>query len=118
QRALIAWHMGWQPARAASGDSWLAPYLATLLDDPYAAVRYIASRSLKRLPAYESFSYDYIAAGDELHRASARALELWKNTPRPPANTVLLLKKDGQLEEGAVQALLKSRNNRPLDLHE
>jgi len=118
QRALIAWHMGWQPARETSGDSWLAPYLATLIQDPYAAVRYIASRSLKRLPAYESFSYDYIAAPDELHRAGTRALELWKNSAKPSANTALLLEKDGHLEEGAMEALLKSRNNRAVDLHE
>jgi hypothetical protein len=98
QRALIAWHMGWQPAREASGDSWLAPYLATLIQDPYAAVRYIASRSLKRLPAFESFSYDYIAAPDELHRASTRALELWENSSKRSANAALLLK-DGQLEK-------------------
>jgi len=70
------------------------------------------------LPAYKSFSYDYIAAPDELHRAGTRALGLWKNSANTSANTALLLKKDGHLEEGAVEALLKSRNNRAVDLHE
>jgi hypothetical protein len=46
QRALGAWAMGWAPARQASGDSWMAPYLGILRDDPYDAVRIIAGRSL------------------------------------------------------------------------
>src|SRR5205814_10303265 len=35
QRALTAWSMGWAPARQASGQSWMPPYLGLLLDDPY-----------------------------------------------------------------------------------
>ena len=34
QRALAAWTMGWEPAREISGESWIAPHLAQLLDDP------------------------------------------------------------------------------------
>src|SRR5262249_13099386 len=39
QRELVAWHMGWAPAQQASGVTWTVPFLARLLDDPYAAVR-------------------------------------------------------------------------------
>ncbi len=42
QRALLAWHMGWQPAREVSGTDWLAPYLAVLMTDPYMVVRFIS----------------------------------------------------------------------------
>jgi len=118
QRALIAWHMGWTPAREISDDSWFAPYLAALLEDPYAAVRYIAGRSLKRLPAYGNFSYDYIAAPDALRRSSDLALDLWTKTAKPVANASLLLEKDGRLSQGAVESLQQSRNNRALDLQE
>ena len=62
QRALIAWSMGWTPAREASGAGWMAPFLSTLLIDPYAAIRYIAGRSLRRLPEYEP------RVGDEVGR--------------------------------------------------
>jgi len=48
-RVLMAWSMGWEPAREASGEAWLAPYLALLLEDPYSAVRFVASRSLTSL---------------------------------------------------------------------
>lgn len=118
QRALIAWHMGWTPARAASHDSWMAPYLATLLTDPYTAVRYIAARSLKRLPGYETFSYDYLGAPDTLRRAGDAALDLWTRTTKRAANAALLFEKDGRLNQDAVESLRQSRNNRILDLQE
>jgi hypothetical protein len=110
--------MGWTPARLISNDSWIAPYLATLLQDPYAAVRYIAGRSLKRLPGFEQFSYDYIAAPDALRRSSELALGLWTKTANPPANASLLLEKDGRLSQAAVESLRQSRNDRVLDLQE
>lgn len=60
QRAIAAWTHGWEPARQASGQGWQAPLLARLLDDPYAAVRYVAWRSLRRQPGYEGFQFDFL----------------------------------------------------------
>ena len=118
QRALIAWHMGWAPAREISNDAWMVPYLATLLEDPYAAVRYIAGRSLKRLPGYDRFPYDYVGAADERHRSRERAFEIWTKAAKPVANPSLLLEKDGRLKQDAVAGLLKSRNDRVVELLE
>ena len=50
QRALVAWSMGWKPAQQASGTAWMPPFLAGLMDDPYEAVRFVASRSIRTLP--------------------------------------------------------------------
>ena len=61
QRAIAAQAMGWAPAQEASGTDWMAPYLAQLLDDPYDAVRFIAGRSLRTLPGFEAFEYDFVA---------------------------------------------------------
>lgn len=47
QRVLIAWHLGWSAATQTSGTNWIPPLLAAMLDDPYAAVRCAAERSLK-----------------------------------------------------------------------
>jgi predicted CXXCH cytochrome family protein len=118
QRALIAWHLGWKPAQEASNASWFPPYLAPLLEDPYPAVRYIAGRSLQRLPGYETFSYDFVAASEDLHRSSQRALEIWTRTAKPFASASLLIGKDGRPDREAVEALLKSRNNRVVELFE
>jgi hypothetical protein len=44
QRALMAWSMGWEAARQASGAEWMPQFLTQLLLDPYDAVRLIAHR--------------------------------------------------------------------------
>jgi predicted CXXCH cytochrome family protein len=118
QRALIAWHMGWKPAREASDDSWFAPYLASMLDDPYAVVRYIAGRSLKRLPGFQNFSYDYIGPPAEQQEARRRVLGLWEQQAKAVARPGLLLGKDGRLAQEQFESLLESRNNRLLELFE
>lgn len=118
QRALVAWHLGWKPAREISGDSWMAPYLAILLDDPYPAVRYIAGRSLKSLSGYEGFPYDYLAEPVDLHRSRENAHEIWAKGAKSEAAAALLLETNGRLEENAVADLLKLRNNRVVELNE
>lgn len=82
QRGLVAWHMGWPPAQQASGREWLAAYLAQLLDDPYAAVRIMAARSLRSLPGFEDFRYDYTGSAAEMQAAREKAVELWQRRVR------------------------------------
>ena len=75
-RALASWYMGWEPAREASGSDWMAPYLAEMLADRYAAVRGIAGESLKTLPGFGDLDFDYVAAVDAvatLSRMNAQA---------------------------------------------
>ncbi len=97
----------------------MAPYLATLLEDPYPVVRYIAARSLKELPGFETFSYDYITTTPgELRASRERALDIWGQTTKPAGNPSLLLESNGALERDALEALLKTRNNRTLELFE
>jgi hypothetical protein len=90
QRAIVAQSMGWAPAQQAlpaSSRGWLQPYLALLQKDSYDAVRYIASRSLKSLPAFRR---------DEL----------------PRGNPQLLITSDGTFDAAAVNRLVGARNNR------
>lgn len=121
QRALIAWHMGWAPAEAVSGRNWMAPYLAHLLNDPYSAVRYVAHRSLRRLPGFESFQYDFVGRRDELQRARQRALERWQSLQsRPPdrSDGAVLIDSDGRLQAKKLADLAARRDDRPVDLRE
>jgi len=121
QRAIIAWHMGWDEAKQASGDGWIAPYLAVLLDDPYAAVRYIAGRSIRALPGFASLDYDHVAEPGALRDVSLRVLGLWsatmakENTNRAPS---VLIRPDGQLDAPGVARLAAQRNDARLDLRE
>jgi hypothetical protein len=117
QRALIAWHARWEPARAVSGTSWLAPTIAQLLTDPYAAVRYQAMRSLKTLPGFEKLIYDYIAPADVRVARQKQAFQLWEQqgaaaTDRRGAQW--LLNADGTLMINRAQQLLEKRDDRPL----
>ncbi len=73
ERAIYYWHMGWQPAREASGTEWLTPYLAEGLTDTYDAVRYIAAKSLKAAP-----DYDYIGPKAQRQAVRDKILESWK----------------------------------------
>jgi predicted CXXCH cytochrome family protein len=120
QRALIAWHMGWLPAREASGTNWLAPYLAETLTDPYSVVRYIGQRSLKRLPGFGQFAYDYIAAPEDRARARRDALNKWQSehASSVKAQPSVLIKEEGALQEQKIAALLRQRNHRRLELLE
>jgi len=90
QRAIVAQSMGWAPAQQAleaTSRGWLQPYLALLQKDSYDAVRYIASRSLKSLPAFRR---------DELPRGSPQ----------------LLITRDGTFDSAIVNRLVGARNNR------
>lgn len=82
QRALIAWHMGWEPARAVSGSDWIPPYLAHLLADPYDAVRFIAHRSLTRFPGFDGLAYDFVGSPREIQASAKEALRMWESTQR------------------------------------
>lgn len=121
QRGLVAWGMGWAPAQAAAGRDWFAPYLAITLNDPYAAVRYAAWKSLQTLPGFEAFAFDYVADDastfDAANRAYRIALDAFRQTPRPfPAAT--LLDGLGRFEPATYQRLLDTRDNRRIYLVE
>jgi hypothetical protein len=119
QRALVAWHMGWEPARRISGEDWLGACLPEILVDPYATVRYIAGRSLRQLPGFEKFSYDYIASPAQRLAARAQALSLYRDRrqKRPEANAVLL-EPDGSRQEERITSLLRQRDDHPMELLE
>jgi len=120
QRALIAWHLGWPSAREVSGQDWMAPLLAQLLLDPYSVVRYISGRSLKRLPGYERFAYDYIAPPGQRAEAKANAMTVWEKQPRPVIREpgAVFLEADGKFKNTEVNRLLLQRNDRAMELLE
>jgi len=124
QRVLIAWHMGWEPAKDASGQEWLAPYLAALLDDPYPAVRFNAARSLHQLPGFADFDYDFVGTAGHRAAAAGRALEIWKNNqpqntgPRHRVPEHVLLSPDGSLQQAAFDRLRRQRDDKPVRLAE
>ena len=120
QRALLAWGVGWKPAQHTSGTDWIAPFLGQLLRDRYDAVRYIAGRSLRRLPGFEDFSYDHLADSEKLAGAPDRVLEIWggrelREGERKPE---ILIHPDGRIDNVRLQQLLQDQDNRRINLNE
>lgn len=122
QRALMAWSLGWEPARQASGSHWMAPFLAQLLVDPYDAVRIVAGRSLATQPGFEDFDYDATAAPGELVETARRVHGIWAALPPPVGQAAdawaLLDDPQGLLEDDVFAALLARRDDRVVILAE
>jgi hypothetical protein len=124
QRALAAWSMGWEPAQRISGTGWMAAPLAMLLDDPYDAVRLVAERSLRSLPGFDAFRYDFLAPRDERMRAALAVVAAVEQRRRssPPGERrtdgSLLLDANGATRLDAINRLGLERDNRPVVLRE
>lgn len=95
QRIVVAWHLGWEPAQAASGRDWEAPFLAKTLDDPYAAVRFVAEQSLRSYPAASPAEYDFVGAAEQRTAVSDSLLQAWRHsddTSTPERNARVLIR--------------------------
>jgi hypothetical protein len=118
QRALMAWSFGSPDARAASGEAWMAPFVAQLLDDSYDAVRLVAGRTLARLEAGRGVPYDF--AGPAAARIDAQRA-LYQRSPRPApgaARSDLLQLEDGSLDRARMTRIAEWRDERPVALWE
>ena len=121
QRAIMAWSFGWPDAHQASGNNWQAPFLAQLLDDRYDAVRFIAHRSLKRLPGFDDFGYDFIGPPATRYAAKQRARRVWEqsqNGLKRPFARETLIDPAGRINDAEFQRLLKLRDDRPVEISE
>lgn len=120
QRVLAAWHLNWPPALATSGANWIPPVLAQLLDDPYAAVRCVAERSLRGQSDILSTNYDFTI--DPAKRTPAResVWEAWQNsTARAPVtHSAAVLLEKGEIKKADYDRLLRGRDEKRLRLRE
>jgi hypothetical protein len=120
-RAIAAWHYGWPPAREASGTGWQAPHVARLLGDSSGVVRYVAARSLRTLPGFDGFEYDFLGGESELEGRSRAAFELWRATRREGDEYRygrLLMDERGAVRADAVSELMRRRDNRSVTIQE
>ncbi len=117
QRVLAAWSMGWDAARATSGTTWMTPYLAELMDDPYDAVRFVAWRSARADARIAGSEFDFLWPAERRRAATVRMLDGFAAAPvsRRPE---LLVDADGRLAEDAFARLLAARDQRPVFLNE
>ena len=119
QRVVTAWNMGWQPARDASGSDWQTPFLAEALTDPYSVIRFVAWRSLKQIPGFEFFPYNFLESESARFKSRDRAVEQWqKDVVESRRAKRILLTPDGNLERGVMQQLQIDRDDRVIEIFE
>ena len=117
QLALMAWSMGWEPARELSGSQWLVFYLGGLLADPYDAVRFRAQRSLQKYPEYAAVTKESVTVSTkaEQQQIQREILAEWiQSFPRAPdrRGAELLIHADGSIDQAAYQKLSAERDDR------
>ena len=120
QRVLMAWSLGWEAARKAAGEEWMPLYLAKLLNDPYAAVRLVAFRSLLTFAQFEDFEYDYIATAEILAAKSRQATAIWERSQPYRTDDLMqvLISPDGSLRDQLFERIFAERDNREVWLQE
>ena len=119
QRALMAWSMGWEDARKASGSDWMVFYLTDLMFDDYDAIRYIAYRSLRQISGFQSVVYDHLRPEEERDRVMREILALWHSkTKQRPTDAKLLYDPKGDIMYPAYERLRQLRDDRPILLTE
>ena len=125
-RAVTAAAMGWAPAQEASGQAWMVPVLAQLLDDPYDAVRFVAQRSLKQMPSQGAVADVLTASAAERRRTQVAVMRQWDRAGRVAGSDgwssarqqAVLLQADGTLNIPAFLSLLRRRDDRTVLLRE
>ena len=122
ERAISAWSMGWKDAQAVSGTDWQVPFLISLLDDEYDAIRLIARRTLKTLPGYEDFQLDVVTStsSQQRQKSAMRVFETWlkqTDATRKDRPALLIDEKIG-FKVPEVKRLLEQRDNTPMLLSE
>ena len=117
-RVVVADAMGRDVAWQTSGKQWIAPFLASALDERYGVVRYAAGRALRRLPGFEQFAPDFVAPVQDQHRDQSRALALWNQATRgrpDRTGSEVLISADGTLDTKRWEELRAARSKRRHD---
>jgi hypothetical protein len=102
-RVIMAYHLGRGDPMSPRGSAFRAQVLAEALDDPYAAVRFVAARSLSSQSGFEALDFDFTAAPATLNQSAAVARTLAAR---------------GGIDPLQLQALKRQRDPRPIRISE
>jgi len=115
-RVIAANELVSKEAIATSGSDFQTPLLATLLDDPYAAVRFVAGRGLVEQGALSPGEYDFLAPRSTRLTIRDAVLSTWNS--RRHADRSELVHPSGVLDYARLQAELARRDDRPITIAE
>jgi hypothetical protein len=117
-RVIAIAALGDTSARAASTTGWQPRVLAEALDDPYAAVRFVAARSLRSFSGFEDLELRFDAPRPErlLQQQAARQRAMLH--PNSVAPGALPVDAAGRLQPGVLEALVERRDPSPVRISE
>ncbi len=118
ERALAAFALGQPDTARAIERPFQAAHLASLLDDPYSAVRLVAWKALRDMPGFQGFEYDFLAPREERRDKVRQAIERSGLGPELARKEELLFRPDGALDAARIAALLAERDPRPITISE
>jgi len=126
QRALVAWHLGWGPGLEVAGREWVGAVLGAMLDDPYAAIRCVAERSLRAVsPGLVPSGYDYTIPVDGRSAVMGGVISAWSRTMGDRAHGggggasgILVRAGDEEGTMGRLRELISRRDERVVRLRE
>ncbi|MBT4864533.1 MAG: hypothetical protein HON53_05340 [Planctomycetaceae bacterium] len=121
QRAIVVWSAGWKPAKEASNDDWTVPYVAELLVDRYAAIRFMAARTLETSNVQIDSRYNFIGPEYERETERQRFIDAWQDSSRetqPNRNQRLLFDTKGLPIRKEVDRLIRSRSEKQIVIAE
>ena len=97
----------------------MAPYLAELLTDSYDVARFNGYHSLKSVPEFSEFEYDFVGSKQARQTKKEDAMRLWNEmTARPSASKSLLINDQKLLDSSDFQKLRDQRIDPPMVLIE
>ena len=120
QRTLAAWHMSWEPTFETSATDWRLPFMIQLLNDNYAATRYVTWQSLMKLPEYQVLQegeaiYEFVSPAPERVAIQQALMDNWsrKMGDLPISNPQLLFRPNAnsQLDSDTLLRLIQNRDN-------
>jgi hypothetical protein len=121
QRAIAVWSATWKPAKDASNDDWTVPYVAELLMDPYAAIRFMAARSLESSGVKLDPDFNFVGPSSDRELERDRVNAAWQSTlrsERPDRYQRLLFDANGLPKRNEVKRLIRSRSDKPVFIAE
>jgi hypothetical protein len=119
-RVIAAHELGDAAARSVSGRGWQAQLLVEMLDDPYAAVRFVAQRSLRTFPGFADFAFDFDAphALRVEQQAEGRRRAAANASPGERQAEPLPLDERGVIPRAIIERLIGARDQRPIRIAE
>jgi hypothetical protein len=122
QRALVAWALGWSPAREVSGTGWMPYVLSTLLVDRYDAVARVALATARLDPRYADLTLDFTLR-DRRRAAPVQETIMadWMSSGLKATleqRRTVLIRPDGSLDTENVIRLMQDRDERDVRLAE